>query len=61
VTVRLRRSEIAAAALMLLLAWLVIYPIVIVGAEAAHPTALRDFLTRPASGLRSGPASGSLW
>src|SRR5258705_6291220 len=32
---------------MLLLAWLVIYPIVIVGAEAAHPTALRDFLTRP--------------
>jgi len=47
VTVRLRRSEIAAAALMLLLSWLVIYPIVIVGAEAAHPTALRDFLTRP--------------
>ena len=46
-TVRLRRSEIAAAALTLLLAWLVIYPILIVGAEAAHPTALRDFLTRP--------------
>ncbi len=46
-TVRLRRSEIAAAALMLLLAWLVIYPILIVGSEAAHPMALREFLTRP--------------
>ena len=46
-TVRLRRSEITAAALMLLLAWLVIYPILIVGSEAAHPMALREFLTRP--------------
>ena len=32
---------------MLLLAWLVIYPILIVGSEAAHPMALREFLTRP--------------
>src|SRR5216117_4390274 len=32
---------------MLLLAWLVIYPILIVVSEAAHPMALREFLTRP--------------
>jgi iron(III) transport system permease protein len=47
VTLRSRRSELAAAALTLLLAWLVIYPIVIVAADAAHPSALRDFFTRP--------------
>jgi len=46
-TLRSRRSELAAAALTLLLAWLVIYPIVIVAADAAHPSALRDFFTRP--------------
>src|SRR5437867_8785261 len=45
--VRSRRSDIAAAALTLVLAWLVIYPILIVGSEAAHPMALREFLTRP--------------
>jgi len=47
VTVRSKRSDLAAAALTLLLAWLVIYPIVIVAADAAHPSALRDFFTRP--------------
>ena len=46
-TVRPKRSDLAAAALTLLLAWLVIYPILVVAADAAHPTALRDFLTRP--------------
>ena len=46
-TVRSKRSDLAAAALTLLLAWLVIYPIVIVAADAAHPSALRDFFTRP--------------
>ena len=45
--VRSKRSDLAAAALTLLLAWLVIYPIVIVAADAAHPSALRDFFTRP--------------
>ena len=45
-TVRSRRSDIAAAALTLLLAWLVIYPILVVAADAAHPSALRAFLTR---------------
>ena len=44
---RPKRSDLAAAALTLLLAWLVIYPILVVAADAAHPTALRDFLTRP--------------
>ncbi len=43
---RPRSSEIAAAALTLLLGWLVIYPILVVGVDAAHPTALRAFLTR---------------
>jgi len=47
VTRRLRRSDIAAAALTLLLAWLVIYPILVVGVDAAHPTALTAFFTRP--------------
>ena len=45
-TVRPKRSDIAAAALTLLLAWLVIYPIFVVAADAAHPSALRAFLTR---------------
>jgi len=44
---RLRRSEIAALALTLLLGWLVIYPILVVAGDAAHPSALRDFFTRP--------------
>ena len=44
---RPKRSDLAAAALTLLLAWLVLYPILVVAADAAHPTALRDFLTRP--------------
>lgn len=44
---RSQRSDLAAVALTLLLAWLVIYPIVIVAADAAHPSALRDFFTRP--------------
>jgi iron(III) transport system permease protein len=43
---RLRRSDLAAVALTLLLAWLVIYPILVVGGDAAHPTALRAFFTR---------------
>ncbi len=46
-TQRRRRSDIAAAALTLLLAWLVIYPILVVGVDAAHPTALTAFFTRP--------------
>ena len=41
-----RRSELAAAALVLLLAWLVIYPILIVALDAANGTALRAFFTR---------------
>ncbi|HLQ58570.1 MAG TPA: iron ABC transporter permease [Gemmatimonadales bacterium] len=45
-TRRLRRSDIAAAALTLLLAWLVIYPILVVGVDAAQPTALTAFFTR---------------
>ena len=45
-TVRPKRSDIAAAALTLLLVWLVIYPIFVVAADAAHPSALRAFLTR---------------
>src|SRR3989440_2239474 len=42
-----RRFDLGALALALLLAWLVIYPILIVGVDAAHPTALTAFLTRP--------------
>src|SRR5437867_8317593 len=45
--VRSKRSDLAAAALTLLLAWLVIYPIVIVAADAAHPSAWSEFFTRP--------------
>jgi len=45
---RPHRSELAAAALVLLLAWLVIYPILIVALDAAAGggTALRAFFTR---------------
>ncbi|HEY7194863.1 MAG TPA: iron ABC transporter permease [Gemmatimonadales bacterium] len=44
---RLRRVDLAAALVTLLLAWLVIYPIVIVGAEASNGAAIRAFVTRP--------------
>lgn len=42
-----RGSELLAAALVLLLAWLVVYPIVIVVGDAASATAIRGFLSRP--------------
>jgi len=45
--IRLRRSELAAAALTLILAWMVIYPIGVVAVDAADTTALGAFLTRP--------------
>jgi len=45
--IRLRRSEVAAAGLTLILAWVVIYPILVVGADAADTTALSAFVTRP--------------
>lgn len=41
-----RRSELAAAGLVLLLAWLVVYPILIVALDAADGTALHAFFTR---------------
>src|SRR5258707_3211825 len=44
---RWRRTDLAAVALALLLVWLVVYPIMVVGADAADGSALRDFLTRP--------------
>jgi len=43
----LRRADLVAAGLALLLAWLVIYPILIVAGDAADATAVRAFLTRP--------------
>jgi len=43
---RPRRGELVAAAFVLLLAWLVIYPIFIVALEAADGTALHAFFTR---------------
>jgi iron(III) transport system permease protein len=46
VKVSLRRSDLAALALTLLLAWVVIYPILIVTADAADTIALRAFFTR---------------
>ncbi|HYX83156.1 MAG TPA: ABC transporter permease subunit, partial [Gemmatimonadales bacterium] len=46
-TVRIRPIEFAALALTVLLAWLVIYPILVVVGDAAHPTALHNFVTRP--------------
>ena len=42
-----RGTTLAAAAVTLLLAWIVLYPIIIVTAEAANGAAWRDFLTRP--------------
>ena len=42
-----RRTDLLAAGLALLLAWVVIYPILIVAADAADWTAVRAFLTRP--------------
>ena len=44
---RLRRSEVAAAALTLILAWIVIYPILVVAGAAADKTAIGSFLSRP--------------
>lgn len=45
---RLTRANVMAAGLVLLLGWLVVYPIVIVALDAANATALRAFFTRPA-------------
>jgi iron(III) transport system permease protein len=42
-----RGTDVAAVTLTLLLAWLVVYPILVVGADAADGAALRAFLTRP--------------
>ena len=42
-----RRTDLLAAGLALLLVWVVIYPILIVAADAADWTAVRAFLTRP--------------
>ncbi|HMG18783.1 MAG TPA: hypothetical protein VK573_08665, partial [Gemmatimonadales bacterium] len=44
---RLRTTELAALGLAMLLAWLVIYPILVVAGDAADATALRGFFTRP--------------
>ena len=44
---RARWTLAVAIAVTLLLAWLVLYPIAVVGAEAADGTAWHDFLTRP--------------
>jgi iron(III) transport system permease protein len=44
---RIRGSELGALALTLLLAWLVLYPILVVGTDAADATALESFFSRP--------------
>jgi len=44
---RARWTLAIAIALTVLLAWLVLYPIAVVGAEAANATAWHDFVTRP--------------
>ena len=44
---RWRRTDLAAVALTLLLVWLVVYPIMVVGAEATDGSAIRAFVTRP--------------
>lgn len=44
---RPRGSELAAAGLVLVLVWMVIYPILIVALDATDATALRAFVTRP--------------
>ncbi|HEV8381381.1 MAG TPA: iron ABC transporter permease [Gemmatimonadales bacterium] len=43
----MRGTDVAAVTLTLLLAWLVVYPILVVGADAADGAALRAFFTRP--------------
>jgi len=43
---RIRGRTVAAVAVTLLLAWLVLYPIIIVGTDAADAGAWHDFLTR---------------
>jgi iron(III) transport system permease protein len=42
-----RRAELAGAGLALLLAWLVLFPILVVARDAADGTALRAFVDRP--------------
>ena len=42
-----RRGQLFGLAMLLLLAWLVAYPILIVAGEAAHVDALRAFVSRP--------------
>jgi iron(III) transport system permease protein len=44
---RIRGSELGALALTLLLAWLVLYPILVVGTDAADAPALESFFSRP--------------
>lgn len=44
---RIRTTELGALALTLFLAWLVLYPILVVGADAADGTALKAFFSRP--------------
>ncbi|PYO65810.1 MAG: hypothetical protein DMD71_09755 [Gemmatimonadetes bacterium] len=46
-TARERGRVLAAAALTLLLAWLVLYPILLVGVDAAHGDAIAAFARRP--------------
>jgi len=46
-TRRQRTTELAGLGLALLLAWLVIYPILVVAGDAADGAALREFFTRP--------------
>lgn len=44
---RRQRGELAGLGLTLLLAWLVLYPILVVAADAADTTVLRAFVSRP--------------
>lgn len=44
---RRQRGELAGLGLTLLLAWLVLYPILVVAADAADTTLLRTFVSRP--------------
>ena len=44
---RIRTTELGALALTLFLAWLVLYSILVVGADAADGTALKAFFSRP--------------
>ena len=43
----MRTTELGALALTLLLAWLVLYPILVVGGDAADGTAIKAFVSRP--------------